>query len=311
MLIKLLICILLACCAFLLYRIVNPKRHHDYIDEAAKFNQTVYLNSMMDDHQAVDLLSLSDQTIKQNIEQKFRNIKQQLGSKSELKIILFALLVAFACYEINSAILKANLVIIIIIGEIIASYVMLGWLKKREMNAFEDSFPIALNIMTSAVSAGESVMHAVIHVGKNLEGPVGKEFRLMGNRLQMGEAPDEVFRKSCRRFPYKAFYFFVITLRANMRRGGQLKDVMSKLNRIMFNARAIDKKKMAMTSEARASAKIVAAIPCIFMVIMKVFSPDNFDYVMTDPTGRYILYYLLVSEFIGISIIVWLMKGVK
>ncbi|CAM4073079.1 type II secretion system F family protein [Vibrio neonatus] len=311
MLIKLLLGVLLVCSAFLFYRILNPKRHHDYIDEAAKFNQTVHLNSMMDDHQAVDLLSLSDQTFKQKIEQEFRNIKLQLGARAELKIILFALLVAFACYELNSGILQANLIVIIILGEIIAAYLALGFLKKREMNAFEDSFPIALNIMTSAVSAGESVMHAVIHVGNNLEGPVGKEFRLMGNRLQMGEAPDEVFRKSCRRFPYRAFYFFVITLRANMRRGGQLKDVMSKLNRIMFNARAIDKKKMAMTSEARASAKIVAAIPCIFMVIMRMFSPENFHYVMTDPTGRYILYYLIASEFTGISIIVWLMKGVK
>ena len=176
---------------------------------------------------------------------------------------------------------------------------------------FEESFPDALNMLTSAVSAGESIMHAIMFVGKSLDGEVGKEFKVMGDRLQLGESPDSVFRKSCRRFPYPSFQFFVITLRANMSRGGQLKDVMTRLNRLMFEARAIEKKKYALTSEARTSAKIVGAIPFFFLFMLQYLSPENYEFVMFNPAGRPILYYVLISEAIGMTIIWLLMKSVR
>lgn len=96
-----------------------------------------------------------------------------------------------------------------------------------------------------------------------------------------------------------------------MQRGGQLKDIIMRLNRLMFDARAIEKKKFALTSEARTSAKIVAAIPFIFILMLKYMNPENYEFVMFNPEGRPILYYVLGSEFIGITIVWMLMKAVK
>jgi tight adherence protein B len=195
----------------------------------------------------------------------------------------------------------------IIIG-LIWGYV---WLQERETKQFNEHFPDALNMLSSAVSAGESITHAIAFVGKKLEGEVGKEFKVMGERLQLGESPDEVFKKSCVRFPYPAFQFFVITLRANMNRGGQLRDVISRLNRLMFDARAVERKKYALTSEARISAKIVCATPFFFLFILQYLSPENYEFVMFHAEGRPILYYVLISESIGMLIIWALLKGTK
>ncbi|MUL06124.1 pilus assembly protein TadB, partial [Aliivibrio fischeri] len=65
------------------------------------------------------------------------------------------------------------------------------------------------------------------------------------------------------------------------------------------------------TSEARASAKIVAAIPFIFLFMLQYLSPENYEFVMFNPAGRPILYYVLISESIGILIIWLLMRGVR
>jgi Flp pilus assembly protein TadB len=86
---------------------------------------------------------------------------------------------------------------------------------------------------------------------------------------------------------------------------------MMRLNRMMFNARSIDKKKYALTSEARTSAKIVAAIPFFFLFVLQYLSPENFEFVMFDPDGKVILYYVLISEAIGIAIVWGLMKSVR
>lgn len=155
-------------------------------------------------------------------------------------------------------------------------------------------------------------MHGIIFVGQSLDNVVGHEFKKMGERLQIGESPDEVFKKSCQRFPYQTFLFFVIALRANISRGGQLKEVISRLNRVLFDARTVEKKKYSMTAEARMSAKIVCAIPFIFLFgIMQFLSPDNFDFVMNDPQGRQILFYVLLSEAFGIGIVLMLMRSVR
>lgn len=53
--------------------------------------------------------------------------------------------------------------------------------KKTRKNRFEESFPDALNMMSSAVSAGEGIMQAVVFVGRSLDGKVGKEFKRMGS----------------------------------------------------------------------------------------------------------------------------------
>ncbi|WP_053111886.1 type II secretion system F family protein [Photobacterium swingsii] len=154
-------------------------------------------------------------------------------------------------------------------------------------------------------------MQAIQFVGNKLDSIVGQEFKWVGQRLQIGESPDDVFRRSCQNCPYKSYRFFIITLRANMIRGGQLKEVMTRLNRVLFDARSVEKKTNAMTSEARISAKIVGAIPFAFLLIMKFMQPDNFDFVIQDPDGRYILYYMLASEVVGMSIIYVLMRGIK
>lgn len=293
----------------ILYLVLTKKEKK--IDYMQEFNQTLFVDSMDNDQQAVNLKSLSDQTLKQKLEQLWGNINRQLGKLALIKVIAFILVIAILAVKANEQFFRGSVLQVIFIFEVISLIFAYFWLQKREKNQFEESFPDALNMLASAVSAGESIMHAIIFVGKSLEGEVGKEFKVMGERLQLGESPDSVFRKSCNRFPYPSFHFFVITLRANMQRGGQLKEVMSRLNRLMFDARAIEKKKYALTSEARTSAKIVGAIPFFFLFMLQFLSPENYEFIMFHPEGRPILYYVLISEFIGISIVWSLMKGVK
>jgi tight adherence protein B len=280
---------------------------HKYLNETIKARRVSSMASNND--QAVDLMALTDKTRWQLYKDRFSNVGKQLGNFAIIKVILAIVALAVLGNFINQSFLRVSPVIAIIIVEVLGLIYGLIWLQKREETRFEESFPDALNMLASDVSAGESIMHAIGYVGTHLEGDVGKEFNIMFERLRIGETPDEVFRKACDRFPYPSFQFFVITLRANISRGGQLKDVINRINRVMFDARAMEKKKFALTSEARMSAKIVGAIPFIFLILMQYMSPENYEYVMFNEAGRPILYYMLISEFIGMAIIWKLMRG--
>ncbi|HCG5955342.1 MULTISPECIES: type II secretion system F family protein [Vibrio] len=287
------------------------QRKNARYDYLAEFARTVHVDSMVAEHQAIDMKSLSDRTLKDRLDQSWRSLSKQLGKLALLKVLGFIALLIFLGVEFNQRFVRGSDLMVVVIVVVVGLTFAYFWLQKREQTQFEDSFPDALNMLSSAVSSGESITHAIMYVGNTLNSDVGREFKIMGKRLQLGESPDDVFRKACLRFPYPSFHFFVITLRANMQRGGQLKEVILRLNRLLFNARSIEKKKFALTSEARTSAKIVAAIPFFFLFMLQYLSPENYEFVMFDPAGRPILYYVLISEAIGIAIVWGLMKSVR
>ncbi len=292
----------------LLFGLRKRTRHHNYL---AEFNQSRAINSVVSDQQVVDLKSLLEQSWTDLLRASWVNLQRQLGKYPVLKLFAVVIAIAIISIQINRTFIRAEQWMVSLTSELAGLLFAYHWLQAREKKMFENAFPDALNMMTSAISSGESIMHAIIYVGKTLDGEVGQEFRIMGQRMQLGEPIDDVFRKSCTRFPYPSFYFFVICLRANIQRGGQLKDIMMRLNRMMFNSRTVDKKKLSMTAEARMSVKIVAAIPFFFLFLLQFLSPENYEFVLFNPLGRPILYYVLISETIGIVIVWFLMRGVK
>lgn len=261
--------------------------------------------------QAIQLNTLSNHDGFMHVYLKWVKVSHQLGDYAWGKLALYSGLVVTLAVAINHMMLSLPDWQVATASLLVGWVWGLWWLANRDRKQFEESFPDALNMLTSSLSAGESVGKGIGFVGEKLSGEVGKEFKRMSERLKLGEPLDDVFRKSCERFPYPAFQFFVITLRANMQRGGQLKEVMTRLNRQMFEARAMERKKFAMTSEARISAKIVGATPFVFLFLLQFLSPENFEFIMFSESGRPILYYMLVSETIGLAIIWALMKGVK
>ncbi|WP_217525306.1 type II secretion system F family protein [Vibrio metschnikovii] len=303
--------LLLIILGIVLLLVAKRKQKQEGYDYLAQYSRTRYVDSMTSEQQAIDIKSLSDRSLQDRFNQGWKNLSKQLGKLALLKVMIFLVGLVFLGIEFNQRFIRGSALLVIVITVIAGVFFAYLWLKKREQTQFEESFPDALNMLSSAVSSGESITHAIMYVGNTLNNEVGKEFKIMGKRLQLGESPDDVFRKACLRFPYPSFHFFVITLRANMQRGGQLKEVILRLNRLLFNARSIEKKKYALTSEARTSAKIVAAIPIFFLFILQYLSPENYEFVMFDPSGRPILFYVLISEAIGIAIVWGLMKSVR
>lgn len=171
---------------------------------------------------------------------------------------------------------------------------------------FENRFPEVLAVVNAAVSAGNSIHQALGRCGKNVDGRLGETFHRIDRRLNLGEEPERVFKDAWQDHRYREFYFFVIVMLVSLERGGQLRVLIGRLSRIIINSKNMARRKAAMTSEARTSAKIVAAIPLLFFCGMKYFSPENFDFIVHDSTGQLILYYVIASETIGM-IIIWLL----
>lgn len=183
-------------------------------------------------------------------------------------------------------------------------------LAKKKQKQFNENFMEALTSIGGAVASGRTFIQAMQDYAFTSSTPLGTEFGTVSRRLNLGESPEQVFNDSWRRYPYRQYYFFIVAVLLNISSGGRLKEVLAKLQRAIASSVATEKKMLTMTSEMRMSAKITGAIPFVFLILLKFISPENFDFVLYDEKGNYILYYLLSSELIGIVVIRFLMRGV-
>ncbi|WP_274016250.1 type II secretion system F family protein [Vibrio parahaemolyticus] len=252
-----------------------------------------------------------DVSYKKKVKDKFKQLKKLLSPNAGLKLIGFFAASSIAVYCVNDWFFMFEYWKVLLALEPMLFVMFILKLSGIQAQRFKDNFPDALNILSGALSSGQSIVHAFEYVGTQLDNEVGEEFKKMSERLLIGEDPDDVLARSAASFPYVEYFFFAATIRINLSRGGQLKDVINRINRIMFEARAIEKKKNALTSEARASAKIIAALPVIFIMILKVTSPENYNFVMFEEGGKPIFYYVLVSEAIGFFFIYMILRGVR
>nr|WP_157037764.1 type II secretion system F family protein [Photobacterium aquae] len=287
-----------------------------FLDEKAEDNKRAYFQQMSivelkNMRQAVNVKAFQQPTLWQRVQNQVRPVLAMLGERAKWVVFSYVTAVLLVVWYVNYTLLDIDSQWVSILVPCIFYWLGWSWLVNKRRRDFEQTFPDVLNIMMSAITAGDSLMQAICYVGDNVENRIGKEFKTMGERFKLGESPDIIFERACKNYPYPAFLFFVVTIRANISRGGSLKNVLARLIRVLIDARKLEKKKMAITSESRISAKIVAAIPLIFLIIINEIKPQNVDFILNHPDGRFILYYALGSECLGFIIIWLIMRGVR
>lgn len=221
------------------------------------------------------------------------------GAKS---LIITGFLVALVV-AVNAYWFKFDLLVLLPILLMVAFMLQISIGRSLRRRYFEERFPEVLSVVSAAVSAGNSLHQALHRCGENIDGELGEIFHRIDRRLNLGEEPERVFNDAWQSFRYREFYFFNVVMLVSLQRGGQLRVLISRLSRMIINSKTISRRKNAMTSEARMSAKIVAAIPLLFFCGMKFLNPENFDFIIHNPMGRIILYYVIASELLGIGLI--------
>lgn len=225
-----------------------------------------------------------------------------------IKKLLFLILLAVVLLILNSMFLRLPSFLVFLLSIPFGMYIINRINQIQIKNDFEKNFPEAIVVLNGAISSGNNITQALEYYAQNSNGAIADEFKLITKSLNIGEDPAKVFAASYNRLPFRNYYFFLITILVSLKSGAKLKEILARLGESTSRAKAMERKKFAMTSEARMSAKITAAIPFVFLFLMKFISPDNFDYILNDPTGRYILYYFLSSEFIGMAMIMFFMR---
>ena len=149
-------------------------------------------------------------------------------------------------------------------------YLVVGRAIKKRVAKFTTRFPDAIDLLVRGLRSGLPVTETFQIVSQELPGPVGEEFKGVIERIRIGNTMEAALQETAVMLGTPEFQFFCITIQIQRETGGNLAETLSNLSEVLRKRAQMKLKIRAMSSEAKASAYIVGALP--FFVFGVVWS---------------------------------------
>jgi tight adherence protein B len=181
---------------------------------------------------------------------------------------------------------------------------VLSYLKRRRQNNFLDRFPDAIDVIVRGIKSGLPLGDSLRVIATESPEPIRSEFRYVLDTQAIGVPLGEACGKLFDRMPVPESNFFAIVITIQQRTGGNLSEALGNLSKVLRDRRKMKNKIQAMSSEAKASAAIIAALPLAVMSILYLTRPDYIALLFTLRPGQM----MLVASAVWMSIGVFVMR---
>lgn len=180
-------------------------------------------------------------------------------------------------------------------------------LIRKRIDKFNKNFPDALELLVRGLRSGLPITETLGIVSTEIPAPVGEEFRMISERIRIGKTMDQALQETADRLGTPEFQFFVISLAIQRETGGNLAETLSNLATVLRQRSQMKLKIRAMSSESKASAYIIGALP---FIVFGLICYINFNYMAPfftpDPMG---LFGLSTMQVVGLGGMMWMGIG--
>ena len=202
---------------------------------------------------------------------------RRTGKSWTLTQYMFATMIVFvvstgAMLIIRSPVLMAGLVGLLLSFGL--PYLVVGMTIKRRVAAFNNRFPDAIDLLVRGLKSGLPVTETFQVVSHELPGPVGDEFKGVVERIRIGNTMEAALQESAEMLGTPEFQFFCITIQIQRETGGNLAETLANLSDVLRKRAQMKLKIRAMSSEAKASAYIVGALPFFVFGVVWMVNPS-------------------------------------
>ncbi len=175
----------------------------------------------------------------------------------------------------------------------------LKFATKRRVKKFIEGFPDAIDIIVRGIKAGLPLGDCLRIIAHEAQEPIRSEFRQITEAQAMGLSVGEAVDRLVVRLPIAEASFFAIVINIQQKAGGNLSEALGNLALVLRERKKMKGKIAAMSSEAKASAMIIGALPFVVGALVYLTSPAYISLLWTTSTGEIV---------IGISLI-WMALG--
>jgi tight adherence protein B len=168
--------------------------------------------------------------------------------------------------------------------------------------------PDAASFVTRAVRAGLPVAEALRGVSREMSSPTREEFARVMGEASLGVPIETALSHLYARTQVQEYAFFAVALGLNRQTGGNLAETLEILADTVRRRVAMAAKARALSSEARASAVILGALPFVVGLVITLINPGYMNDLFTDPRGPNVITAFVVLLSCGMLTIQWIIK---
>jgi len=168
-------------------------------------------------------------------------------------------------------------------------HLLVGFLAARRMKRFTNLLPEAIGLMVRSIKSGLPITESFQIIGREIPDPVGVEFRQLCDQMRIGQPIDQALWDMAARTGVPEVKFLVVTLSVQRETGGNLAETLENLDTILRRRRQMRLKVKALSSEARASAMIIGALPFLMMAVLSVADAGYLAVLFTEHLGHLLL----------------------
>jgi len=162
--------------------------------------------------------------------------------------------------------------------------------------------------MVRAIKAGLPVHEAMTAAANEIGDPVGRELRRVIDEMRVGVEMEQALQGAAGRVRISDFRFLVVTLILQKRTGGSIGETLGNLSFVIRRRKEMRLKAHALSSEARASAGVLAILPVLAGGAIGIINPGFISILFTDQRGRAILGFAVLSLITGFAVMSAMIK---
>lgn len=159
---------------------------------------------------------------------------------------------------------------------------VIGMFINKRIARFNAKFPDAIELLVRGLRSGLPISETIGVVAAEVPDPVGTEFRMVADKMKIGKTMDQALQETAERLGTPEFQFFCITLAIQRETGGNLAETLSNLSDVLRKRMQMKLKIKAMSSESKASAYIIGALPFIVFALIMFINPGYMGKFFVD-----------------------------
>jgi len=176
-----------------------------------------------------------------------------------------------------------------IAGLVIGVWLPFKWLQfsiNKQAKAFLILFPDAIDLIVRGLRSGLPVSESLVLVSTEVPEPLGGVFTTIANTMKLGVSLEKALQEMAKKLDLTEFNFFTTCIVLQRETGGNLAEILSNLSEVLRGRFIMKMKIRAMSSEARASAMIIGALPFVVILAVSVLNPEYMLPLINDHRGN-------------------------
>jgi tight adherence protein B len=215
-----------------------------------------------------------------------------------LTVLLSSLGVAAAGF--GMAYIWVSILAVQIVAALILSYVPYGFIAfkaSRRLKKFNDGLADAIDTMSRALRAGNSLMAAINVIAEQAAEPVRSEFSEVFKQQNFGLPIREAMAQMVERVPSQDLRVLVTAILVQKETGGNLVEILDRTAHTIRERLRIHGEIRTHTAQGRMTGYILCSLPIVMLVVINFLNPGYSKVLTETPTGHMISY-------IGIGLLV-------